>query len=685
MAESFSPPTVKPSCLSGNPKLQDSRFIIDNLVRSVQLGEDRLDSQLIPCRDETADIVADELGQRLIFHRQFGFRPNAIAKLPLDGREGRLYIRSLMVVFQKLLTVEAEVMERLLEQAADAASRVRLEREECLRLDVLHRLEILFARIRPVCTPSLDRESLARGFHQRRQLRAVAGILVENLNGGHDMGFRATCYVSLHPLRLGDEATMLDVEPSIKLGGRESRGIEGEIRLDFGQRQCTADHQTIEDVEDGLVVEYIEDAVEMRQPADEALIMGFLQESGEAPRRYHAVDLVDGAEQRIAERNRRSAFLDGRFRDGGAEIPEQRQKMMAFVNLRGVVQGPVLRVGFPLCPLDRRGLDQLFALRDPEPSCMQMLAGLNRSAADARAGTQRPIITGARHSAIDQGYAIAAVPALRGHQIHAIGSRNPAANDDLLSLDQSRRIHLPPNELRLLSRQDYYRHENAVGERKNNWKSKIFMTIFWSWLDDLRNLLARRELRCCASCSRLLSARNWSARRRQWRWIPARGRGLRSCRSRENRWARRNGESSVLRRRGVLREVVGKDALWIGVDEAVTRIVQFARLHSATGAKRRQFFAVLRRLLYRNLQSATPRISHQREAAKIVARYSQGSFSHPRYFLQPLAVLSLCDIQLLHDLELCLLAAQQGNGLVCVLYRLRCFLSRHGIRSSRSS
>src|ERR1700722_12344773 len=683
MAESFSPPTVKPSCLSGNPKLQDSRFIIDNLVRSVQLGEDRLDSQLIPCRDETADIVADELGQRLIFHRQFGFRPNAIAKLPLDGREGRLYIRSLMVVFQKLLPVEAEIVERFLEQAADAASRVRLELEECLRLDVLYRLEILFARIRPVCTPSLDRESLARGFHQRRQLRAVAGILVENLNGGHDMGFRATCYVSLHPLRLGDEATMLDVEPSIKLGGRESRGIEGEIRLDFGQRQCTADHQTIEDVEDGLVVEYIEDAVEMRQPADEALIMGFLQESGEAPRRYHAVDLVDGAEQRIAERNRRSAFLDGRFRDGGAEIPEQREKMMAFVNLRGVVQGPVLRVGFPLCPLDRRGLDQLFALSDQQPSCMQMLAGLNRSAADARAGTQRPIITGARHSAIDQGYAIAAVPALRGHHIHAIGSRNPAANDDLLSLDQSRRIHLPPNKLRLLSRQHYYRHENAIGERKNNWKVGIFMTIFCSWLDDQRNLLAKREPRCSASCSRLLSVTNWCERRRQWRWIPARGRGLRFCRLRESRWARGKGESSVLGGRGVLREVVGKDAFRIRVDIAVARIIQLARFHSATGTKRRQFLAVPWRFLCRHLQSMTPCIAHQREVAQIVACYCQRGFSCPRYFLQPLAMLLLRNVHLLNDLELRELAAQQGNGRVCVLCRRHQFLGRHGLRSSR--
>src|SRR5947207_5860862 len=74
------------ACCSG--KLDDrSRPFITRRAREPQ--KSRADSPFVNRGHDAADVMADELGERLVLHRQFGLRPHAVAELPLHHAEPR--------------------------------------------------------------------------------------------------------------------------------------------------------------------------------------------------------------------------------------------------------------------------------------------------------------------------------------------------------------------------------------------------------------------------------------------------------------------------------------------------------------------------------------------------------------------------------------------------------------------
>src|SRR6266700_929537 len=92
------------------------------------LPENSLDAKLMLFLDQTAEVMAEELAQDFIDHRRVGLGANRVPQLPLDHAERGLRVAALVVVGHELVLPEAEVVEHLLEHAADCARGVCLER-----------------------------------------------------------------------------------------------------------------------------------------------------------------------------------------------------------------------------------------------------------------------------------------------------------------------------------------------------------------------------------------------------------------------------------------------------------------------------------------------------------------------------------------------------------------------------
>ena len=105
--------------------------------------KNRLDAKLALLLDQHADVVAENLAQHFVDHREVAFRAHVMTELAFDRGEGRFDVAPLVVVGQVFIGLELEVVERLLECAARCARVVRLERDERLPAHVRHLLEVL--------------------------------------------------------------------------------------------------------------------------------------------------------------------------------------------------------------------------------------------------------------------------------------------------------------------------------------------------------------------------------------------------------------------------------------------------------------------------------------------------------------------------------------------------------------
>jgi len=59
--------------------------------------------------DDLANVVADELAERLVLHRHVRLAPNVVAELPLHRRKHRLHVAAIVIVLQELITMQGEV------------------------------------------------------------------------------------------------------------------------------------------------------------------------------------------------------------------------------------------------------------------------------------------------------------------------------------------------------------------------------------------------------------------------------------------------------------------------------------------------------------------------------------------------------------------------------------------------
>ena len=141
--------------------------------------------------------------------------------LPLDHAENGLGVGPLVIVAHVLFPVQAELVVHFLEDAADPAGRIRLERSVKRAAKIVNQLEIVVARIRIVRRHFVHGEASRRCLDQSRELWRVTGVLVENLSGRNDMGRNAADHVDLDPVCFDTFHAILDVEPAVEFARAE--------------------------------------------------------------------------------------------------------------------------------------------------------------------------------------------------------------------------------------------------------------------------------------------------------------------------------------------------------------------------------------------------------------------------------------------------------------------------------
>jgi hypothetical protein len=169
--------------------------------------------------------MAKDFAQAFVHHPVFALGSNAIPELPFDCTERAFDVASLVVVLHVLFGFELEVVKRLLEMASYRPGCIALERDVGLPTTIRNLLKVLERNIRFVRRYLTDGEIPLRLFHEWHELRGVCRVLVENADGGNDVGFRPASQMHFHPSVFEACGAVLVVEEPFKLVRGEPRGI----------------------------------------------------------------------------------------------------------------------------------------------------------------------------------------------------------------------------------------------------------------------------------------------------------------------------------------------------------------------------------------------------------------------------------------------------------------------------
>src|SRR5260370_15986265 len=140
-------------------------------TRKTELGdfrpEHRVNSQLLSFMNEHHEIMTEQFRDNFIDHSNIGLAPQAVAELSLHHRERGLDVRPLVVMLQKLFTLELEVMKRFIPNTTPiVASGVRFESDKRLGSDALNSLKIHAGGISLIGGNFGDLKVLRRGVNK---------------------------------------------------------------------------------------------------------------------------------------------------------------------------------------------------------------------------------------------------------------------------------------------------------------------------------------------------------------------------------------------------------------------------------------------------------------------------------------------------------------------------------------
>src|SRR5437667_10362116 len=97
--------------------------------------------------NEHHKIMTEHLTKRFVDHRGIRLAPERIAKLPLEHGKGAFDVRPLVVMLQKLISLEHEIVVHLLPQSAAFPGNVAAERNKRCRVNSSNRVGILGAPV----------------------------------------------------------------------------------------------------------------------------------------------------------------------------------------------------------------------------------------------------------------------------------------------------------------------------------------------------------------------------------------------------------------------------------------------------------------------------------------------------------------------------------------------------------
>lgn len=175
--------------LGAEPELRISctKLYASNLARPKY----RSDSKLVHRANDATDVMTENFAQDFVSHRRVGLAPNVVAEFGLNHHHGRFNVAALVIVREKLLSVEREVMEHLLPRRALAMHPccVGFERDvrSCVQGD--DSLKVLRGDVSPVSQDLLDVEVFSGLGHQCRKYRSVIRLSVTDFDSSDNVRF----------------------------------------------------------------------------------------------------------------------------------------------------------------------------------------------------------------------------------------------------------------------------------------------------------------------------------------------------------------------------------------------------------------------------------------------------------------------------------------------------------------
>ena len=298
--------------------------------------------------DHHDDVVTEDLAKSLVHHRRVVFASEGIPELPLDHLEGRLDIRAPMIVGQKFISPQAEVLEHLVPCTRNSIFwlAVGLEGDKRGRPGLGNGVDVLTAEVSLVRRDFLHREVLRGRVQKRREKGSIVLLAVRDLGGGDDVGLSAAHQVGLEPCTPGAFLSPFVLNPPGEPGSAEAGHIDGEAPLNCRQGKTRLRDEVLEDCGHLGFLEDVEDAVVVGNLTDESPGMSFPEITHEAATGDGAVDFERSRKEGIRYRDRLAArFSPDGFRNAAPEVSQQDLELVLLVDLGVVVGWPVLRVG----------------------------------------------------------------------------------------------------------------------------------------------------------------------------------------------------------------------------------------------------------------------------------------------------------------------------------------------------
>ena len=243
--------------------------------------------------DHHDDVVTKDLAQGFVDHRRVVFASEGVPELPLNHREGRLDVRAPMVVRHKLRLPCGEVVEHLVPCARGLilGLAVGLEGDKGSGPGLADGVDVLAAKISLVSRDFFHRKILRGRVQQGRKIWGVMLLAVRDPGGGDDVGLGSAHKMGLEPFTAGAFLSPLVLNPPIKSGCAEPRGIDSETPLNRRQRNARFRDEFLEDHCHFGLSENVEDAVIVGELPDATPGMGFSEITHKPAPGNRAVDL----------------------------------------------------------------------------------------------------------------------------------------------------------------------------------------------------------------------------------------------------------------------------------------------------------------------------------------------------------------------------------------------------------
>src|SRR5208283_4447763 len=292
--------------------------------------------------------MTQDFTKRLVDHRGIGLAAERITEFPFHHGERGFDVRALVIMGQKFLFSEREIVVHLLPRPAAIAAIVGLERDERSSADTGNYLCIRLARIALVCRYFRDLKILGRVLNQCREHDGIVCISIKNLYRGHDVRLDSDHDVNLYPVMLLADLSVLVVKPAGESAGGKTGRIHGKVGLHGLERQTGLCDELLQNRSQIGVLKVVADAVKVRSLGNVPAPMRFSQVGHESALRNRTVDLEHDIEHGIGERQTRTAILARSGYQSRAQVVQEALEPVLFARLRRIVRGPVLRVGSAL-------------------------------------------------------------------------------------------------------------------------------------------------------------------------------------------------------------------------------------------------------------------------------------------------------------------------------------------------